>query len=290
MLLASGDLLDHVSDHPWPGWQVELWGTRITLMSDGIATMILVAAVLCAVLIPICQRNNGRAKGAAGVVEVIVLFVRDMIARPALHDRADEYMPYLLTLFVYVLGLDMVGMVPLKPVTNAVPIVPSVGGTPTAILTVCAALALTTLLAILYLGFRRQALHAHRRKHWPMPLCIALAPILWLWSLSPPIPGVVGVVLLVPMVILELIGVAAKCFSLMVRLFANMMAGHVLLAVLMTFILQAIGTWALPLVGPLAVAGSVIISCIELLVAFLQAYIFTFLSAMFLGLYAEAQH
>ena len=115
-------------------------------------------------------------------------------------------------------------------------------------------------------------------------------------SLSPEIPGVMGRVLAFPLAALELIGAVAKCFSLMVRLFANMLAGHALLAALMMFLLMALksmiedGTGHLIYVGPVCVLGSVAVSLIELLVAGLQAYIFTFLTAIFLGLYVEPSH
>lgn len=121
------------------------------------------------------------------------------------------------------------------------------------------------------------------------------SPILWLASLSPEIPGPVGKVLLGPLALLELVGAVAKCFALMIRLTANMFAGHVLLAVLMMFALRAVSN-ALEVrmlylgVSAMCVLGSVGVTILDLLVSLLQAYIFTFLTAMFLGLYVEPSH
>jgi F-type H+-transporting ATPase subunit a len=129
-----------------------------------------------------------------------------------------------------------------------------------------------------------------------MWLCVVLSPVLWFFSLSPAIPGLVGKILAVPLAALEMIGTVAKCFSLVVRLCANMMSGHTLLAILMVFVFQAVGAFlqtratGLFYIGPAAVAAAVAVSMLELLVAVLQAYIFTFLTAMFLGLYVTGSH
>ena len=83
---------DHLSDHPWPGCQAQLWGQTVTWMSDGIATMALTAGVLVAVILILARRRQAVPHGAAGALEVVVVFVRDMIARPALKERAYRYL------------------------------------------------------------------------------------------------------------------------------------------------------------------------------------------------------
>ncbi|MFZ1991333.1 MAG: F0F1 ATP synthase subunit A, partial [Alphaproteobacteria bacterium] len=132
----------------------------------------------------------------------------------------------------------------------------------------------------------------HQRYQAPMWLCALISPVLWIASLTPPVPGLAGVILAVPLALLELVGVLAKCAALMIRLFANMLSGHVLLTVLMMFILQALQTQVVHVfyVGPFCIAASVVVQILELLVAGLQAYIFTFLTAIFLALYAESSH
>ena len=301
MLIASGNPIEHIADQPWAGWQVRWGGMNVTLMSSGIAAMILTAVLLAAVVLPLARRRRAVPRGLYNALEALVAFVRNMIARPAMHDRADAYVPYLLTLFCFVLGLNLFGMIPLEPVTKWLggsvgwlagrPI----GGTATSIPTVCAGLAATTLLTIVACGLWRAARRKHEHDHWPMWVCLGLSPLLWLKGLSPEIPGPVGDLLLVPLALLELIGAAAKCFALMIRLAANMLAGHVLLAVLMMFAMQtassALQTHPLFFgVSILCVLGGVAATILDLLVACLQAYIFTFLTAMFLGLYVEPSH
>ncbi len=95
-----------------------------------------------------------------------------------------------------------------------------------------------------------------------------------------------------PLGLLEMLGVLAKCMALMIRLFANMLSGHTLLAVMMMFILQALETQVVRVfyIGPFCIAASVAVEVMELLVAGLQAYIFAFLTATFLALYVETSH
>ncbi|HOF17795.1 MAG TPA: F0F1 ATP synthase subunit A [Phycisphaerae bacterium] len=288
---TSNLIFDHVQDHPWPGCTVEVLGVKVTWMSSGIASMLLVAAVLIPTLLLLARRWRATPRGGANVLDVIVVFVRDMIARPALGDKAYRYLPLLLTMFVFVLGMNLVGILPLGIVTESLH-VPPVGATPTAILTVCAALAGVTLLAIVAMGFRKATLHFAHKTGWPVWAAALLAPLLWVKGLAPKVPGAAGVVLGVPLALLELVGVAAKCFSLMIRLFANMIAGHALLAVMMMLIVMSLQKAVVNAfyVGPFVIAASVAVDLMELMVAGLQAYIFTFLSAMFLGLYVESEH
>ena len=301
MVLAEADnagrIMDAISDHVWPyGWcQVELFGVQITLMSSSIISMVITAAVLIAVIVPIARKHRTFPRGSANVLEVLVLFVRDMIARPALGEKAYEFMPFLLTLFTYILGMNLLGMVPLEAISYTTGL-PLMGHTATSIPAVTAALASMAFLTIVFLGLRNRARYWHEHHGWPMWLCVLLSPVLWLVSLSPNIPGVTGRLMAVPLAILELLGAVAKCFALMVRLTANMLSGHMVLALMMMFVFMTIRAWwetqapHLLYVGPLVILGSVAINVLELLVAGLQAYIFTFLTAMFLGLYAESSH
>jgi F-type H+-transporting ATPase subunit a len=289
------ELLHHMMDEPWTAEPQNVLGIRMTLLSSATASMVLVAAVLCLVLIPMARRyRRVGAGGSAVVLDVIIVFVRDMIARPALHEKAHRFLPFLLTLFVYVLGMNLLGLVPLEGIAKSVGL-PPIGKTPTSILTVCAALACLALVKILLSGLGKASRTAHEHG-WPYLLAVPLSPLLWLNSLAPKVPGVAGVILKGPLILIEVIGVIAKCFSLMVRLFANVIAGHALLAILVMFFLIVFKTFVeqgaaeLFYVGPAVVLGGVVVCLLELLVAALQAYIFTFLTAMFLGLYVEADH
>jgi F-type H+-transporting ATPase subunit a len=292
VLLASANILERVADHPWPGCQIHLFGMTVTLMSNGIAAMILAAGLLLAIVLPLSWRRRTVPRGAAGVLEVVVYFVRDMIARPALHDRAEPFLPLLLTLFTFILTVNLMGILPLEALLKLVPGLPPIGGVATSIPTVTGALASISLVTIVFSGLTRQAKLFRQRYQAPMWLCVLISPVLWIASLTPRVPGLAGVILAVPLALLELVGVLAKCFALMIRLFANMLSGHVLLTVLMMFILQALQTQVVHVfyVGPFCIAASVVVEILELLVAGLQAYIFTFLTAIFLALYAESSH
>jgi F-type H+-transporting ATPase subunit a len=293
-------------DHPWGGvFTLHIGGMGITWMSSAIATMVLVAILLMLVLPWMARKRIEDPSSAAGsFVEVIVLFVRNQIAVPAMGEqKAYRFLPFLLTLFIFVLGMNYFGMLPVAALTNYfLPDYP-MGATPTAVLSVCATLALMTLVVIFVLGLWKAAEHQMHHSRWPIWLALPLSPVLWFLRLSPPIPGMIGKVLLIPLAILEFTGVVAKCFALMIRIFANMLAGHIMLAVIMMFIVQTLvstyqtamdpaqeNSIAFFYVGPLCVVGSVLVDLMELLVAGLQAYIYTFLTAIFIGLYAEPAH
>ncbi|MFB3892196.1 MAG: F0F1 ATP synthase subunit A [Phycisphaerae bacterium] len=304
MLLAAQeiDIVRKITDHPWHGFEVELFGIKFVWMSSGIAAMLLTAMAIIALILPAARRYKAVPCGGRNAVEILVLFGREMIAKPALHGRADKFLPFLLTVFVFVLGMNLAGMLPLEPITAAIgDYVPAlrgkeIGGTPTSILTVCAALAAMTLLMVIAASLRTQAHSLHHRRKWPMALCAILSPVVWLMHISPPIPGLVGVILKVPMTVIEIVGLLARCGALMIRLFANMISGHALLAVMLMLIFQALAgylrssSWHVFVVGPLCILASVAVNLLELLVAIVQAYVFTFLSAIFIGLAMEESH
>ncbi|MCP4376773.1 MAG: F0F1 ATP synthase subunit A, partial [bacterium] len=249
-------------------------------------------------------RRKALPTGGYNVLEALTVFVRDAIARPALRDneKTYKYLPLLLTLFVFVLGMSLIGLAPLSAISGwlrwHVPFMQGrpIGATPTAVLTVCAALSMITFLSILFSGLRHSALKCHKHRKWPLWLCWVLSPVLWAVGLSPNIPGAMGVIMLGPMVFLELMGVVAKCFALMIRLFANMIAGHAMLAILMLFVFQGLtalmqdGAKDVFYVAPVVIVSSAILCLLEMAVALLQAFIFTVLTAVFLGLYAEPEH
>jgi len=303
-MAASDNLLEHVLDHPWAGFTFRVFGVPVTWMSGGIVSMILVGVLLVAVLVPMARRCSYVPKGGQNFLESLVVFVRETIARPALHEKADAYLPFLCTIFVFVFSLNLIGLVPLESVSLALGIDRRyhLGGTPTAIPTVGAALACLALLAIVGNGLRRAVQRYHEERGWPMSSCWLAAPVLWFLSLSPPVPGMVGKVILVPMAALELVSAVAKCLALMVRLCANMVAGHMLLAVVTYLGLLAIRPMLMLSPGdvgfhahgiyilPICIVGSVALTLMELLVSGIQAFIFTIMTALFLGMYAEASH
>ena len=246
-LLASGNPLDHVVDHP-----LDLG--LFTFFSRHVFMEIVAALILISGLSALGRRQRvaglAAPKGCMNFVEAICEFLRTTILRPILHDETDRFVPYLWTAFFFVLMCNLLGLIPV------------VGATATGNIWTTGALATCTLLMIVVNGLRlngRQFL-AH---FCPGPLW--LAP------------------LLVPV---EILGLVAKIFALTVRLFANMVAGHILLAVLLSFILsagQSLGAFSGFLIAIPCVLGSVAVNMLELFVAFLQAFVFTMLSGLFIA-------
>jgi F-type H+-transporting ATPase subunit a len=199
-------------------------------------------------------------RGKRNFLEVICEFLREFVARPNLGPHTDRFMPYVWTVFFFILTCNLLGLLPLGPITKHL-LGKEIYGTPTGNIWTTGALAVMTLGMIIFNGLRTNGLAFV--KHFFM------GPF--------PINLLIG--------FLEMIGLLAKSFALAVRLFANMLAGHILLAVLLMFIAMAFSAGALLglVVAVPVVLGSVAINMLELFVAFLQAFIFTFLSCVFIG-------
>ncbi|MEA1786629.1 F0F1 ATP synthase subunit A [Arenibacter sp. GZD96] len=197
-------------------------------------------------------KNAGVAKGAGRFFEPIVLYIRDDIARPNIGEkRYKKYMPYLLTIFFFIWFLNIFGLTPL-------------GVNVTGNIAITFALALLTFLLTNFTGTKDYWKHLFDPLGDSMPW-IAKIPLY---------------LILVP---IEILGIFIKPFSLLIRLYANMQAGHIVLMSLigLMFIFKS---W---LGSPLSFGLAFAISLIEILVALLQAYIFTMLSALYFGFAAE---
>ena len=198
------------------------------------------------------EKNNGIAKGAGRFFEPIVLYIRDDIAIPNIGDsQYKKYMPYLLTVFFFIWFINMLGLTPLGVnVTNSI--------------SVTIALALITFFITNFTGTKDYWLHIFDPLGSSMP-----------WFAKIPL-----YIILIP---IEVLGIFIKPFSLLIRLYANIKAGHIVLMSLigLMFIFKS---W---LGSPLSFGLAFAISLIELLVALLQAYIFTMLSALYFGFASE---
>ena len=200
------------------------------------------------------ERPQGRTWN---LLEVFVVFIRDQIARPSIggHD-ADRFVPLLLTLFFFVLGCNLMGMLPWM-------------GAPTGSWGVTFALACVTFGTVMISGMI---------KFGPLGFILNQIP-------SMDLPLVLAVLIKPLILVIELLGLLIKHAVLSVRLLANMVAGHLVLLAIMMLAFSVEGaassTWGITAV--ISVVGSTLFSCLELFVAFLQAYIFTFLSALFIG-------
>jgi len=197
------------------------------------------------------KKNTGAPKGIAKFVEPLVVFVRDDIARPNIGEKDyKRYMPYLLTLFFFIWMNNLIGLIPFFPFSANF----------TGNISVTFALSVITLLVTNFSG----------KKYY------------WKHILMPPVP----VALWPIMIPVELIGIISKPFALMVRLFANITAGHIIILSLVSliFIFDTV------LISPVSVAFVLFMNVLELLVAALQAYIFTLLTALFIGMAVEEHH
>jgi F-type H+-transporting ATPase subunit a len=234
---------------------VEFQITRLMLME------LVVAALLVAILVPLA-RHIAKYPVTRGpflnAFEVIVLYLRDGVARPAIggHD-ADKYMPYLWTVFFFVLFSNLLGLVP-------------GGASATGNINVTIILALMTFITVLSAGIRASG---------PIGFWKSLVPAL-------DVPGYMKVPLTLLLFPIEVAGLLIRHVVLSVRLFANMLAGHLVLAVILGFIIQVTGLlWYV--VTPASIFGLIAMDLLEIFIAFLQAYIFTLLSALFIGMAAH---
>jgi F-type H+-transporting ATPase subunit a len=220
--------------------------------------------ILCWIFLSIARsyaRNRGKApSGLQNLMEPIILFIRDDVAIPSIGDkRYERYMPFLLTLFFFILLNNLLGLIPIFPF----------GANVTGNIAVTGVLALFTFVITTFSG---------NKHYWKEIYNAPGVP----WWLKIPVP-------LMPIV--ELMGLITKPFVLMVRLFANITAGHIIVMgfFALIFIFGNINTVLGYAVSPLTLAFTIFMTVLELLVAFIQAYVFTLLSALYFGM-ATAEH
>jgi F-type H+-transporting ATPase subunit a len=213
--------------------------------------MLWLAMFLCLlVFIPLSRiiRKNTMGSGSRWVNmgEALIAFVHDEVVEPNFHGKsARKAMPYFSTVFFFIFFANYLGLVP-----NL--------STATGNLAVTGGLALCTLVGIIGVGFVKQG-----------PL----------WIIKGIVPSGIPVLLFPLIWVIELMGMLIKPFALTVRLFANMTAGHIVVIIFLYLVVMFQNLW----VGVGSVSGSLMIYLLELLVAFIQAYIFTSLSAMFIS-------
>jgi F-type H+-transporting ATPase subunit a len=276
--LASDNPLSHVVQHALVQKDVATSlltpEGKITLLSDQI-TMMIVGGLLLTLFVPLLvRRRRGKDEigrlvpaGFANAFEAICQYLRKEVAEPALQEHTDRFVKYIWSAFFFVLTVNLLGLLPVPAISSLVHV--HLGGTASGNIWMTATMAILTGVLMVWNGLRLGGRH-YLAHFCPGPLW--LAP------------------LLIPV---EIIGLLSKIFALTIRLFANMIAGHILLAVLLGFILSAfhgIGT-----VGGFAVAvpvviTSVAITMLEVLVALLQAFIFTFLTSLFIGMSVVFEH
>nr|WP_068891841.1 F0F1 ATP synthase subunit A [Pedobacter panaciterrae] len=223
-------------------------------ITKNVAAMFVAIAVILIIFISVAgayKKRVGKApKGLQSFVEPIILFVRDDIAKPNIGHKHAKFMPYLLTVFFFIWINNVLGLIPIFP-----------GGA-----NVTGNISLTFVLSL----FTMIIVNINGNKYYWKHIFLPNVPF-WLWPL---------------MVVVEVVGVISKPFALMVRLFANITAGHIIVLSLISliFIFKTLA------IAPVSVAFVLFMDVLELLVAFLQAFIFTLLTALFIGMAVEEHH
>lgn len=223
---------------------------------------VVAAVVLAFVFIWLANRmrRSDRPRGVLeNLLEAMVVFLREQVARPAIgREEGDRFLPFLLTMFFFILACNLFGLLPWA-------------GSPTGALAVTGTLALIALCTVLGAGMSRLGVLGYWKAmvpHADLPLILAI-------FLKPMIFGI------------EVLGILIKHAVLAIRLLANMLGGHLVLAVIVAFVAVSFSGYTSPTwmaVSLTSIAGAVALSLMELFFAFLQAFIFTFLSALFIGM------
>jgi F-type H+-transporting ATPase subunit a len=220
---------------------------------------LVVAALICVFFVQLAKwmRSDVRPRGRLwNAFEAILLYFRDQVARPAIGGKeADKFVPFLWTIFLFILGCNLFGMLPWM-------------GAPTGAFGATGGLAAATFAVVLIFGFKKFGFIGFWKN---------MVPEMGLpWYMA---------IVIVPMIFaIEVLGMFIKHLVLAVRLLANMVAGHLVLLAVMGLAVAAAGSSMWGVTAAIAIVGSILFSCLELFVAFLQAYVFTFLSALFIGM------
>jgi F-type H+-transporting ATPase subunit a len=202
-------------------------------------------------------KNRGKApKGFHNLVEPLILFIRDDVAKPSIGHKTDKFMPLLLTIFSFIFVNNVFGLIPIFP-----------GGA-----NVTGNIAITMVLALVIF----LTVNLNGNKYYWKHIFLPDVPV-WMYVIIIPI---------------EVLGVVLKPFVLMLRLFANITAGHIIILGFFSliFIFGAMNQGLGYAVSPLSVAFTVFMGLLEMLVAFLQAFVFTLLSAIYIGMAVEEHH
>jgi F-type H+-transporting ATPase subunit a len=287
---AGETIIGHVSNSEHPLVHLQLFGLDLSV-SKHVFMLWLVAGLVFVGVTWIVRRSIRRGtlvpSGAANVLEVVVEFVRDGIVRPNVGDKwVRTWTPFVLTLFVFILGANMIGLIPIFEVLGLVDhlVLHAPEGsfvknllhgstTATGNYNVTAALATITFLAIIVAGTKAHGFV----QHWK--------------NLVPPHMPALLYVLLIPM---ELISTLVRPFALTMRLAANMTGGHIAILAILSFVFIFAD-----IVGPAGAIGigmvfsvplSTAVYALEIIVVLVQAYVFALLSAVFIGMAINVHH
>jgi F-type H+-transporting ATPase subunit a len=279
--LAAGSPIEHVLPH-------ELFSVGPCVFTNDMLMQLVVALVMLVTFILVSRNYPLIPRGIRLFFETGMQVIREGIARPALKEHTDRYIPFVWTLFFFILVNNLIGLVPLNQIFGLTADRWYLFGSATSNLSVTAGLAALVFVVTHVSGMveevRRQIHHGRGR-----PGAVVVGVVLYWRHLVPHVPGILGVVMFPALLFLELLGSLIKPFALAMRLFANIMAGHILLAslVMLAPAIHGVLTSGLTVT---VIVGCTAVSCLELFVAFLQAYIFAFLSCLYIGMAVHPEH
>ena len=261
-VLADFNPLVPITSKPMFTFSIGRWEMSI---SNHMFT-ITAAMLLLLIGIPLATRSRRTVpRGLENLIESVCVFLREQLARPILQERTDRYIGFVWTTFFFILCLNLLGMVPIeKAVVLLTGKENRLGGPATANIWVTGAMAVVAFFMTHIYGIREQGFR-HYIANFAPPVPWWLKPLIYL---------------------LEIISSFVRPFTLAIRLFANMVAGHMVLATFLGLILVFKNYGA----AVASIVGVVALSFIELLVAFLQAYVFTLLSTLYIGLSTAPEH
>lgn len=264
---SSGWIIDHIVDsnvldfEPFfsvtlPAIHLNLFGVDLDLSITKHVVFLWLGALIVFLLMLMAARSYRKTlipKGLANVMEVLVTFIRDEIVAPTVGaSYTNKFLPFLGTIFFFILTCNFLGLLPY-------------GSTATSNISVTAALALISFVVTQFAGMRKNGVYGYVKGLIPQGVPVFLLPIMF---------------------VVEILGLFTKPFALMIRLFANMTAGHVVIMALigLIFILKT------PFISPVSILFALFIYLLEMLVAVIQAYIFTMLSSLFIGMAIHQEH
>jgi len=233
--------------------EIHLFGLDLSITKH-VVFMWIAALILIVTFIKVSNsyKKSLVPKGITNFVEVLIIFVRDEIAKPTIGHGYEKFLPYLLTVFFFILTCNFLGLVPYA-------------ATSTSNIAVTATLATISFFVIQIGGIMKNGFFGYFKGLVPHGIPFWLVPIMF---------------------VVELLGLFTKPFALAIRLFANMTAGHIVILALLglIFILRTY------FVVPVSISFALFIYLLEILVALIQAYIFTMLSSLFIGMAYHQEH
>jgi F-type H+-transporting ATPase subunit a len=233
---------------------VTILGVPIDFSITNHVVMLWIAALFLVLLFGWSFRKRPLVpKGFAAILEMLVLFLRDEVAVANLGEKdGKKFTPLIATFFFFILTCNLMGLIPLF-------------STPTGNINVTASLALITFFTGQFFGVKQHGLFGYLKSLVPSGVPFWLLPLMF---------------------VIEIMGLLAKHFALIMRLFANMVAGHIVIFAFLSLII----IFKSYFVAPVSIGFAIFVNFLEILVAFIQAYVFTILSTLFIGMAVHPEH